>query len=310
MAPKPGVEAGHFETVQYTPHKKIRTMRTPVRGLIALLLLLAAGAPAAAAETPLSEAFARHLEALKPTVPEGFTVVVEDPFIVIGDGSPDQVKLAAERIVRWAVRLLKLDYFAKPPPAIYDIWLFNGKESYEKNTQAIFHEKPLSPFGYCSPAHRALIMNIATGGGTLVHEMVHAFIASNFPECPTWFNEGLASLYEQSGEVGGHIHGFTNWRLPVLQEMIRDGKLRSFEQLTALAATDFYGDKAAAYSQSRYLCYYLQEKGLLVKFYREFHANVRSDPTGYKTLKKVLGEEDMDAFKTKWEAEMLKLTFP
>jgi hypothetical protein len=243
-------------------------------------------------------------------VPEGFTVIVEDPFIVIGDGSPEEVKLAAEGIVRWAVRLLKLDYFEKPPPVIYDIWLFKGKESYEKNTQAIFHEKPISPYGYCSPAHHALIMNIATGGGTLVHEIVHAFIASNFPECPTWFNEGLASLYEQSGEVGGHIHGFTNWRLSALQQMIRAGKVRSFEKLTALSATEFYGDKAASYSQSRYLCYYLQEKGLLLRFYKEFHANVTSDPTGYKTLKKVLGEEDMDAFKAKWEAEMLKLTFP
>lgn len=50
------------------------------------------------------------------------------------------------------------------------------------------------------------------------------------------------------------------------------------------------------YAQARYLCYYLQEKGLLTKFYREFVANVKSDPTGFKTLKRVLGEEDMVAF--------------
>ena len=31
---------------------------------------------------------------------------------------------------------------------------------------------------------------------------------------------------------------------------------------------------------------------------------------GFKTLKKALGEEDMDAFKKKWEAFVLKLTFP
>jgi hypothetical protein len=284
-------------------------MRSPVRGLIALLLLLLpTGAPAA--DPPLSAEYARHLEALKRAAPEGFTIVVEDPFFVIGDGSAEEVKLASVRTVRWAVRLLKLDYFEKPPPGIYDIWLFKGKESYEKNTQAIFHEQPISPYGYCSPLRHALIMNIATGGGTLVHEMVHAFVASNFPECPVWFNEGLASLYEQSCEVDGHIHGLPNWRLPGLQKAIRDGALRPFEKLTALDAAGFYGDKAACYSQSRYLCYYLQEKGLLVKFYKEFHANARSDPSGYNTLKKVLGEEDMDAFKTKWEAEMLKLSFP
>jgi hypothetical protein len=284
-------------------------MKTAVPGLIALLLLLSPPAWAEA-EAPPGPEFARHLEALQPTVPEGFTVVVEAPFVVIGDGAPEDVKHSAEGTVRWAVVRLKLDYFEKPPPEIYDIWLFKDKESYEKNTQAVFHEKPISPFGYCSPAHHALIMNIATGGGTLVHEIVHAFMASNFPECPTWFSEGLASLYEQSGNADGHIHGYVNWRLPGLQKAIRAGSTRSFEKLAAMSAADFYGDKAAAYSQARYLCYYLQEKGLLVKFYKEFHANVKNDPAGFQTLKKVLGEEDMDAFKAKWEAEMLKLAYP
>ena len=46
-------------------------------------------------------------------------------------------------------------------------------------------------------------MNIATGGGTLVHEIVHPFVEANFPGCPTWFNEGLGSLYEQSAERKG-----------------------------------------------------------------------------------------------------------
>ena len=32
----------------------------------------------------------------------------------------------------------------------------------------------------------------------LVHEMVHPFMDADFPACPAWFNEGLASLYEQS----------------------------------------------------------------------------------------------------------------
>ena len=34
-------------------------------------------------------------------------------------------------------------------------------------------------------------MNISTGGGTLVHEIVHPFIEANFPACPPWLNEGL-----------------------------------------------------------------------------------------------------------------------
>jgi len=38
-----------------------------------------------------------------------------------------------------------------------------------------------------------------------------------------------------------------------------------------------------------------------VKFYRDFVAAQKDDPSGYKTLVKVLGEKDMDAFKKKWE---------
>ncbi len=64
-------------------------------------------------------------------------------------------------------------------------------------------------------------MDISTGGGTLVHEIVHPFIEANFPNCPPWLNEGLGSLYEQSGEVQGRIHGFTNWRLHGLQADIK-----------------------------------------------------------------------------------------
>jgi hypothetical protein len=47
----------------------------------------------------------------------------------------------------------------------------------------------------------------------------------------------------------------------------------------------FYGGPESSkysefYAQARYLCYYLQEKGLLIKFYQELAANVRRDPTG------------------------------
>lgn len=70
----------------------------------------------------------------------------------------------------------------------------------------------------------------------------------------------------------------------------------------------FYNeDKGINYAQARYLCYYLQEQGLLVKFYREFHAHQKDDASGFKTLQKVLAEADMDAFKTKWEKYVLGL---
>jgi hypothetical protein len=154
-------------------------------------------------------------------------------------------------------------------------------------------------------------MNIATGTGTLVHEIVHPFVRANFPKCPAWFNEGLGSLYEQCGEREGHIVGYTNWRLAGLQRAIKLNAVPSFKELTGTTDYGFYGeDKGTNYAQARYLCYYLQEKGKLTKFYRDFVANQKDDPTGYMTLAKTLGEKDMADFQRKWEEFVTRLTFP
>ncbi len=254
--------------------------------------------------------FARHVEQLKKKLPSNdFTVIIQPPFVVVGDESPSAVKGHAENTIKWAVDKLKQDYFTKDPKEILDVWLFRDSASYETNALALFGEKPGTPYGYYSSAHKALIMNISTGGGTLVHEIVHPFVEANFPACPPWLNEGLGSLYEQSGEVDGHIHGYTNWRLPGLQAAIRAGKVPAFKSLTALDAHGFYDeDKGTNYGQARYLCYYLQQHGLLIKFYREFYAHQKQDPTGYRSLQKILGTVDMKAFKVKWEKYVLGLT--
>jgi hypothetical protein len=230
---------------------------------------------------------------------------------VVGDESAEMVKRRAVGTVKWAVDRLKQDYFKQDPDDIIDVWLFKDKESYEKHAEQLFGSKPHTPYGYYSSTHKALVMNISTGGGTLVHELVHPFMASNFPACPSWFNEGLASLYEQSYDKEGHIAGSTNWRLRGLQTAIHSDRVPSFETLCGTTTREFYHeDPGTNYSQARYLCYYLQEHGLLVKFYHEFHKHAADDPGGYATLQRVLGEEDMDAFKTSWEAYVMKLRFP
>jgi hypothetical protein len=255
--------------------------------------------------------FAQHVMVLKKKAPSSdFAIALAPPFVVVGDEPPEVVRRLAAGTVKWAVDKLKADYFRKDPAEIIDVWLFRDKASYEKHTRSIFNDSPSTPFGYYSALHGALIMNIATGGGTLVHEIVHPFVRANFPECPAWFNEGLGSLYEQSEEKAGHIHGRTNWRLAGLQEAIAKGQTVSFETLTCQPDGQFYRSKGPSYAQARYLCYYLQENGLLVKFYHAYVAAQKEDPTGYKTLQKVLGEKDMAAFQKRWEAYVTKLAFP
>ena len=47
-----------------------------------------------------------------------------------------------------------------------------------------------------------------------------------------------------------------------------------------------------------------------MRFYREFASNAQRDPTGYKTLQRLLGETDMNAFQKTWEKFVLGLNFP
>jgi len=280
-----------------------------------ILVALCAGAAAQESNPYSAAAVGDHLAALRQTAGHDFTVQWEPPFAVAGDPGPGAVQFVATNTVRWATSRLKAEYFSRDPRHIIDIWLFKDDESYRRHARRLFHDNPTTPYGYYSPKDRALVMNISTGTGTLVHEMVHAFMGANFESCPAWFNEGLASLYEQCGEKSGRIHGYPNWRLPKLQEAIRAGTLPTFKQLTGTSADEFYGRTTnraynEQYAQARYLCYALQERGLLRDFFREFRDHIDTDPTGYISLRKTLGEKDMSVFQRKWEAEILLLHFP
>jgi hypothetical protein len=296
---------------------RTRLLTGTLSGVLMVATSLWAAEPARPAARPIPDPvftqadYDQHVKELRQRLPhDGFSIVVQKPFVVIGDEPLETVKVRAERTVKWAVDHLKQEYFTKDPNDILDIWLFQDANSYEEYTEKLTKRKPTTPYGFYSSSDKALFMNIATGGGTLVHEIVHPFIESNFPRCPSWFNEGLASLYEQAGERNGRIIGQTNWRLRGLQSAIKKGTVPSFQTLCSTTTREFYDrDKGTNYSQARYLCYYLQERGLLQKYYRRFRLNADQDPTGLESLKAVLDEQDMEAFKERWEAEVLTLRF-
>ena len=136
--------------------------------------------------------------------------------------------------------------------------------------------------------------------------MVHAFIASNFPNCPAWFNEGLASLYDTCDEEG-EIIGVPNRHLSELQSAILTQSILSFESFCGLEKREFYHfDKDRNYAQAKYLCYYLQQEAF-EEIFSEFSENHRLDRTGYNTLQKTVGYGDMREFRKDWEYFMLTI---
>ena len=297
------------------PLKYNKTHHTAIRFRLKPLSTLSKKPPtsAPASKSRFTDAdYAQHILKLKKNPPvENLHYYVEKPFVVAGNQNRFMVRRHAIGTVRWATQMFRKYYFKNEPSFIITIWLLGDAKSFKQTAKSLTGSEPGTPFGFFSENSRAMVMNISTGGGTLVHEMFHAFIPTNFPECPSWFNEGMASLYEQCGTRKGMIVGFTNWRLKGLQEGIRDKKTVSFKALTGTTSSEFYGKGSGIhYAQARYLCYYLQENNLLQKYFKAFMDNHKSDPTGYKTLVKVLGNPDMAKFKKEWEAWCLKLRFP
>ncbi len=266
--------------------------------------------PPAVAPVVDDSALQRRARVRRESLGPGFEVVVEPPFVVIGDEGRDQVVARAEGTVRWAVERLRAEYFREDPTDLIEIWLFGTAEAYERAAVERFGGPATTPYGYYTHRHHALVMNIATGGGTLVHEIVHPFMAANFPACPSWFDEGLASLYEQSADHDGRIWGLTNWRLPDLQRAIEAGEVPSSKVLTATGDRPFYdADPGTNYAQARYLCLWLQEHGLLREYHAAFTATVEEDPTGHRTLARIVGVQDMDGWDRAWQRWVMGLRY-
>lgn len=269
--------------------------------LLLLCTLLAAGEVVDAAyEAHVAELTRRHAMA-------GFHHERSGAFVVLSDDANQARRTQHSETVTWFATAMRRMYFERDPDGLTDIWLFKDKTSYDANGTAFFGAGPDSPYGYFSPRH-GLVMNIATGGGTLCHELVHAYMRANFPKCPDWLNEGLASLYEQCGQRGDLATGLVNWRLKGLQEAIAGRTLPTFE---ALCVADFYGANSSRnYAQARYLCLHLQETGKLGQLMQDAMRDQAADPTAWKTLVGVLGEPDLAAWQRRWELWVMTLKPP
>ena len=75
-----------------------------------------------------------------------------------------------------------------------------------------------------------------------------------------------------------------------------------------IADPDFYGEHVGLnYAQARYLLMYLQEKGELQHFYREFRASSKDDPTGIETLRALIAPKKLSDFEREWRAWVMAI---
>ena len=250
-----------------------------------------------------------RIRVLQRSFPDStFAIVNSRPFVFVSDEVKADLATLIDHTVNWIVPKLKSTCFGKIPKANATIWLLRNRESYENYVHAYGTPELLLRGGYFSSRNNEIVMDSCRCYGPLLHEMVHAFVDADFRDCPAWFNEGLATLYgtcNEEGEVLNHSHA----RLSDIQSAIFANTVLSLDDLCALTWNDFSGNDAHKYyAQTEYLCYYLQQKGLLKEFYRECKRNHWKDPTGYATLQKVVKCKDVQDFQKDWEEFILGIS--
>ena len=239
----------------------------------------------------LADPYADAEQEMRAQLGDDFRYARCEMFVCAGNLSARDFTAFTDGTIGEGAQLLWKQYFTKKPAYPIRIYLFADDKSYRASAKALFGDVDVSRFGYYKPDKRALVMNIGTGGGTLVHEMVHALMEPDFPDAPTWFSEGLASLYEQCNYTKDGLVGLVNWRLPVLRAGMAAKTTLPLEKLTAATRDEFLDRHLGEhYAQARYFCQYMQERKVLGDFYRAFRDGCAKDPTGAKTLEKVFGK--------------------
>jgi hypothetical protein len=244
-------------------------------------------------DTSLETACREQARQLTMRLGAGCEVLVRSPFVLGGNLTAKELRDWHDHTIGPASRAMGRAYFRTPPDRTITVLLFDEADSYNRYAKQLFGEEGISVYGYYKPQERTLVMNIGTGGGTLVHELTHALIAFDFADVPDWFNEGLASMHEachiRKDESG--IDGLTNWRLPGLQKAITEKRLPSLEKL--LANDDFRGEHVGLnYAEARYFCLFMQKRGVLADFYRRFRSDQTRDPSGAATVLAVFPNYD------------------
>lgn len=236
--------------------------------------------------TPIEEALADRLGVSRDRM------AAFDPFLVLSmetDQTPDS---HYRKGIKDFYRFFRSHYFSHAPKRWITVLVAERPYPLVDATRRLYPSVGLpqyAPFlGYYNPSDN-LIM--ATGGragyGTLLHEMVHALMAADFPNAPAWLNEGLASLYERTQWRNSTLHGLPNWRMDGMQE----SKVHSIQELAEDAPQ--VGLHSREIAEYRLLLLYLDELGLLDDLYKK----VRDDPMGFSLTTAL---DDMQVTESGW----------
>jgi len=234
---------------------------------------------------PLSVQCNTTADGLRSRLGREWIVVTHEPFVIGGDLSAEQLNQCYHQTVVPIARALESRYFERSPRHPISVMLCSSDERFRQCNLLLDDQERSQYSGLYLRKQRRVIVNLASGEGTIAHELTHALAHANFPTMPEWFDEGLASLHEECefSADGLQLIGVENWRVGTALDALHGGKLRLLEDVTSKR----FGAAERAtidYAHVRSLCLYLQERMLLKSFYDLCRANSKADPTGLRSL--------------------------
>jgi tetratricopeptide (TPR) repeat protein len=267
-----------------------------------------------------SDAADKTLEAWKNKLGNSFQYARDDKykFIVAYEVSAAQMQNIIGNLKLTADSHAK-HLFTNKPDYYISVIICSGGQSFTNLLGAAYSRAA----GAYVHAQKTLYVRTDTGIGTATHEFTHALhwadaLARKQDMQPQWIIEGFGTLYESptftgSKEIRSHTSWQNHWRLPGLKQSIENGTYQGWNKL-------FYGwatiNITHAYEMAKYLFLYLQEEGLLYKFYEEYVKLYPDDPSeasvsaaGVKALEKVTGKKAGE-LEAEWKEWVLSLGKP
>lgn len=244
----------------------------------------------------------RACDVLTQRLPTDWKVVRHEPFVIAGDCSTEDLDRHYHETIVPTARALSVQFFDVHPRWPITIILCSTDESYRECNRSLGERDRSDYAGIYSRLEHRVIVNIATGEGTLAHELTHALAHADCPDLPEWFDEGLASLFEECefSTDGLRLVGLENWRGAVLKRSVQSGRMPS---VVEMAREKFALENASFdYAQARYFCLFLQQKNLLEPFYRKCRTHARVNRDGMESLAEVMGTVDLHVVDTQFQA--------
>lgn len=232
-------------------------------------------------------------------IPDGMSITKFRYFVIFSDMNDELTYKLIDTDIRNTIDAMSNNYVNKLPDIITPIYIFAEFDDYKEFVLKNYEiaENDISPYGFYKISKNVIVIRYVSWKGSLLHEITHRFIKSDFPNAPSWFDEGFASLNEKSTFISGTLIGDFSLRILPLRRALKEDKYTGLKKLMETNDEELYGQRTSYYyAQARYLLMYLQEKGLLDKYYSLFRDTYDKDNSGISQLKEITGKslEELD----------------